>query len=50
MLGAISEAITRTARAERAKRLKYWAGGVAGLFLVLFVLLGVEMLKRGMVA
>jgi polysaccharide chain length determinant protein (PEP-CTERM system associated) len=50
VLGAISEAITRTARAERAKRLKYWSGGVAGLFLVLFVLLGVEMLKRGLVA
>ncbi|MBF9150326.1 XrtA system polysaccharide chain length determinant [Novosphingobium jiangmenense] len=50
VLGAISEAITRTTRAERAKRLKYWAGGVAGLFVVLFVLLGVEMLKRGMVA
>lgn len=50
VLGAISEAITRTARAERAKRLKLWAGGVAGLFVVLFVLLGVEMLKRGMVA
>lgn len=50
VLGAISEAITRDMRAQRAKRLKYWAGGVAGLFAVLFVLLGVEMLKRGMVA
>lgn len=50
VLGAISEAITRETRAQRAKRLKYWAGGVAGLFVVLFVLLGVEMLKRGMVA
>lgn len=50
VLGAISEAITRDMRAQRAKRLKYWAGGVAGLFVVLFVLLGVEMLKRGMVA
>ncbi|NLR38226.1 XrtA system polysaccharide chain length determinant [Novosphingobium sp. ERW19] len=50
VLGAISEGITRDMRALRAKRLKYWAGGVAGLFVVLFVLLGVEMLKRGMVA
>lgn len=50
VLGAISEAITRTTRAERARRIKFWAGGVAGLFVVLFVLLGVEMLKRGMVA
>ncbi|TXI09372.1 MAG: chain-length determining protein [Novosphingobium sp.] len=50
VLGAISEGITRDMRAQRAKRLKYWAGGVAGLFVVLFVLLGVEMLKRGMVA
>ncbi|MBA4088457.1 MAG: chain-length determining protein [Novosphingobium sp.] len=50
VLGAISEGITRDMRALRAKRLKYWAGGLAGLFVVLFVLLGVEMLKRGMVA
>lgn len=50
VLGAISEAITRETRAQRAKRLRYWAGGVAGLFVILFVLLGVEMLKRGMVA
>jgi len=42
--------VTRVARAERAKRLKWFAGGLAGLFVVLFVLLGVEMLKRGMVA
>ncbi len=50
VLGAVSEAVTRAARAQRAKRLKWFAGGVAGLFVVLFVLLGVEMLKRGMVA
>ncbi|MFY7837949.1 MAG: XrtA system polysaccharide chain length determinant [Novosphingobium sp.] len=50
VLGAVSEAITRAARAERIKRLKWFAGGLAGLFIVLFVLLGVEMLKRGMVA
>lgn len=50
VLGAVSEAITRTARATRMRRLKWFAGGVAGLFVVLFVLLGIEMLKRGMVA
>lgn len=50
VLGSISEALSRPARAERARRLKWFAGGVAGLFVVLFVLLGVEMLKRGMVA
>ncbi|MFN3551743.1 MAG: XrtA system polysaccharide chain length determinant [Novosphingobium meiothermophilum] len=50
VLGAISEALTRDARARRARQLKWFAGGFAGLFVVLFVLLGVEMLKRGMMA
>ncbi|MCY1671438.1 chain-length determining protein [Novosphingobium sp. SL115] len=50
VLGSISEAITRATRAQRMRQLKWFAGGVAGLFVVLFVLLGIEMLKRGMVA
>ncbi|WP_372733008.1 XrtA system polysaccharide chain length determinant [Novosphingobium sp.] len=50
VIGSISEAITRNTRLQRARRLKWFAGGFAGLFVVLFVLLGIEMLKRGMVA
>ncbi|MDT0507744.1 XrtA system polysaccharide chain length determinant [Novosphingobium sp. MMS21-SN21R] len=50
VLGSVSEAITRPVRTLQAKRLKWFAGGFAGLFVVLFVLLGIEMLKRGMVA
>ncbi len=50
VLGSVSEAITNVTRAARARHLKWFAGGFAGLFVVLFVLLGIEMLKRGMVA
>lgn len=50
VLGSVSEAITNATRTARARNLKLFAGGFAGLFVVLFVLLGVEMLKRGMVA
>ena len=50
VLGAIGEMVTR-AKAERRKRqLKLFAGGVGGLVAAYALLLGVEVLQRGMAA
>ncbi len=50
VIGSISLTMTRRARTEYWRQLKWFAGGVASLALVLVVLLIVEFLKRGMVA
>jgi len=50
VIGSVSLTMTRRARAEYWRHLKWFAGGVASLALVLVVLLAVEFMKRGMVA
>jgi polysaccharide chain length determinant protein (PEP-CTERM system associated) len=50
VIGAIGEVVTRIQSEERARRLKLFAGGGAGLIAAYVLLLGVEMLQRGLTA
>lgn len=50
VLGSVSLTMTRRARAEYWRHLKWFAGATGGLVMVLALLLAVEFLKRGMVA
>jgi polysaccharide chain length determinant protein (PEP-CTERM system associated) len=50
VIGAIGEVVTRVQAEERARRLKLFAGGGAGLAAAYVLLLGVEMLQRGLAA
>ena len=50
VIGSIGEVVTRIQADQRAKRLKLFLGGVAGLAAAYVLLLGVEVLQRGMAA
>lgn len=50
VIGAIGEVVTRVQSDLRAKQLKMFAGGAAGLVGAYALLLGVEFLQRGMAA
>ena len=50
VIGAIGEVVTRVQAEQRAKRLKIFAGGAAGLVAAYVLLLGVEVLQRGLAA
>jgi polysaccharide chain length determinant protein (PEP-CTERM system associated) len=50
VLGSVSLTMSRTARALYWKHLKWFAGAGGGLLFVLFLLMAVEFMKRGMVA
>ena len=50
VIGSVTLTLTRRARAQYWRHLKWFAGGVASLAFVLVVLLAVEFMKRGMVA
>ena len=50
VIGAIGEVVTRAQTDLRARRLKLFAGAGAGLVAAYVLLLGVEMLQRGLAA
>lgn len=50
VLGSITEMLTDAQRAERRKRMKWFAGGTAGLAGAFVLLILVEFVQRGMVA
>ena len=50
VIGAIGEVVTRLQADERARRLKLFVGAGAGLAAAYVLLLGVEMLQRGLAA
>ena len=50
VLGAIGEMVTRVQAERRARKLKLFAGGVGALGVAWALLLGVEILQRGMAA
>lgn len=50
VLGAVSERVTPMQAAARRRSARHFAGGVAGLFLGLFLLLTIEFIQRGLVA
>ena len=50
VIGAIGEVVTRGQSEQRGKRLKLFLGGTAGLVAAYVLLLGVEVLQRGMAA
>lgn len=50
VVGSVTLTLSRRARAQYWRQLKWFAGGVASLAFVLVVLLAVEFMKRGMVA
>jgi len=50
VIGSIGEVVTRLQADSRAKRLKLFLGGTAGLVAAYVLLLGVEVLQRGMAA
>ncbi len=50
VIGAIGEVVTRAQAEARAKRLKLFLGGTAALGVAYVLLLGVEVLQRGMAA
>lgn len=50
VIGQVGEMLTRLQSEERAKRLKWFAGGVGALGVSYVALLGVEMVQRGMAA
>ncbi len=50
VIGAISHTLTHTQRTLRAKQLKWFFAGAAGLFAVFTLLMGFEFLQRGMIA
>jgi polysaccharide chain length determinant protein (PEP-CTERM system associated) len=50
VIGTVGEVVTRMQSEERARRLKLFAGAGAGLAAAYVLLLGVEMLQRGLAA
>ena len=50
VLGSISQTLTRAARGQRVRYLQYFAGACFGLVAVFVLLMGIEFMKRGMVA
>ena len=50
VIGTVSHTLSEAGRALRARRLKYFVAGVAGLGALFVVLLGVEFVQRGLVA
>lgn len=50
VIGSIGEMVTRAQAEERARKLKWLAGGGGALIGCYFVLLGVEMIQRGIAA
>ena len=50
VIGSIGEVVTRAQAEYRAKRLRLFAGGAAALFCAWVLLLGVEILQRGLAA
>lgn len=50
VVGSVTLTLSRRARAQYWRQLKWFGGGVASLAFVLVVLLAVEFMKRGMVA
>ncbi|MEH3159253.1 MAG: chain-length determining protein [Sphingomonas taxi] len=50
VIGSIGEVVTRLQADQRAKRLKLFLGGTAGLVAAFVLLLGVEVLQRGLAA
>ena len=50
VIGTVGEVVTRIQSEERARRLKLFAGAGAGLAAAYVLLLGVEMLQRGLAA
>ena len=50
VIGSISQTLTRAARAQRVRHLQYFAGACVGLVGVFVLLMGIEFMKRGMVA
>ncbi|WP_298672678.1 XrtA system polysaccharide chain length determinant [uncultured Sphingomonas sp.] len=50
VIGSIGEMVTRAQSEDRAKKLKWLAGGTAALLASYIILLGVEMVQRGMTA
>jgi polysaccharide chain length determinant protein (PEP-CTERM system associated) len=50
VIGSIGEVVTRLQEDERRRRLKLFAGGAGGLAVAYVLLLGVEMLQRGLAA
>jgi len=50
VIGSIGEVVTRAQSEERAKKLKLFLGGTAALGLAYMLLLGVEVLQRGLAA
>ena len=50
VLGSISQTLTRAARGQRVRYLQYFAGVCFGLVAVFVLLMGIEFMKRGMVA
>jgi len=50
VIGSIGEVITRTQSEQRAKKMKLFLGGTAALGIAYMLLLGVEVLQRGLAA
>ena len=50
VIGSIGEMLTQVQAERRKQRLKWFAGGVGALGASYVLLLGVEMLQRGMTA
>jgi polysaccharide chain length determinant protein (PEP-CTERM system associated) len=50
VIGTISHSMNQAAKALRRRHLKYFAGATGALCLLFFVLLGLEMVQRGMMA
>ncbi|MFW2852082.1 XrtA system polysaccharide chain length determinant [Sphingomonas sp. TX0543] len=50
VIGSIGEMVTRVQAEDRSRKLKWLAGGTAALLASYVILLGVEMLQRGMAA
>jgi polysaccharide chain length determinant protein (PEP-CTERM system associated) len=50
VIGSIGEVVTRMQEDERRRRLKLFAGGVGGLVAAFVLLLGIEILQRGLAA
>ena len=50
VLGSISLTLTRAARGQRVRYIQYFAGACFGLVGVFVLLMGIEFMKRGMVA
>ena len=50
VIGSIGEVVTRTQSEERGKKMKLFLGGTAALGIAYMLLLGVEILQRGLAA